>query len=69
VGGALLRMRAEEADGPIEWAQDLSPFTHISKAPAVPVTAAPVLALLAVVAALVLTGLVSLRRRDLALPA
>jgi ABC-2 type transport system permease protein len=50
-------------------AQDLSPFTHIPKAPAVPVTAAPVLALLAVVSALVLTGLVSLRRRDLALPA
>jgi ABC-2 type transport system permease protein len=51
-----------------QWAQDLSPFTHIPKAPAVPVTAAPVLALIAVVAALALTGLVSLRRRDLALP-
>jgi ABC-2 type transport system permease protein len=52
-----------------QWAQDLSPFTHIPKAPAVPVTAAPVLALIAVVAALTLTGLVSLRRRNLALPA
>jgi putative exporter of polyketide antibiotics len=52
-----------------QWAQDLSPFTHIPKAPAVPVTAAPILALIAVVAALALTGLVCLRRRNLALPA
>jgi ABC-2 type transport system permease protein len=52
-----------------QWAQDLSPFTHLPKAPAVPVTAAPVLGLIAVVAALALAGLVSLRRRDLALPA
>ena len=51
------------------WAQDLSPFTHIPKAPAVPVTAGPLLALIAVVAAVALTGLVSLRRRNLALPA
>ncbi len=52
-----------------QWAQDISPFTHVPKAPAVAVTAAPVLALIAVVAALTLTGLVSLRRRNLALPA
>jgi len=52
-----------------QWAQDLSPFTHIPKAPALPVTATPVLALIAVVAALTLAGLVSLRRRNLALPA
>lgn len=52
-----------------QWAQDLSPFTHVPKAPAVPVSAAPVLALIVVVAALTLVGLVSLRRRDLALPA
>ncbi|MGH3462860.1 MAG: ABC transporter permease [Kribbellaceae bacterium] len=52
-----------------QWVQDLSPFTHVPKVPAVPLTAAPVLALLAVVAALTLTGLVSLRHRDLALPA
>jgi ABC-2 type transport system permease protein len=51
------------------WAQDLSPFTHIPKAPAVPITAAPVLALIVVVAVLALTGLVALRRRNLALPA
>jgi ABC-2 type transport system permease protein len=51
-----------------QWAQNLSPFTHIPKAPAVPVTAAPTLALTAAVAALALTGRVSLRRRNLALP-
>jgi ABC-2 type transport system permease protein len=51
------------------WVQDLSPFTHIPKAPSVPVTAAPILALIAVVAALTLTGLVSLRHRNLNLPA
>jgi putative exporter of polyketide antibiotics len=49
-------------------AQDLSPFTHVPKAPAVAVTAAPVLALVAVVAALVLAGLASMRHRNLALP-
>ncbi len=51
-----------------QWAQDLSPFTHVPKAPAVPVTAAPVLALTVVVVAFTVTGLVSLRRRNLALP-
>jgi putative exporter of polyketide antibiotics len=52
-----------------QWAQDLSPFTHVPKAPAVAVTAAPVVGLITVVAGLALIGLVSLRRRDLALPA
>jgi ABC-2 type transport system permease protein len=52
-----------------QWTQNLSPFTHVPKAPAVPVTAAPLLALIAVVAALTLTGVVSLHRRNLALPA
>jgi putative exporter of polyketide antibiotics len=52
-----------------QWAQDLSPFTHVPKAPAVAVTAAPVLALVAAVAALTVAGLVSLRRRNLSLPA
>ncbi|MFC5262747.1 ABC transporter permease [Kribbella qitaiheensis] len=51
------------------WVQDLSPFTHVPKAPAVAVTTAPVLTLLAVVAALTLTGLLSLRHRNLTLPA
>jgi ABC-2 type transport system permease protein len=51
-----------------QWTQDLSPFTHVPKAPALPVTAAPVLALIVVVAALATTGVVSMRRRNLALP-
>ena len=50
------------------WAQDLSPFTHTPKLPGAELTAAPVLALLAVAVALVAAGLVSLRRRNLALP-
>ncbi|RZU53521.1 ABC-2 type transport system permease protein [Krasilnikovia cinnamomea] len=52
-----------------QWVQDLSPFTHLPKAPAMPVTVAPVLTLTVVLAALTLAGLVALRRRDLALPA
>jgi ABC-2 type transport system permease protein len=51
-----------------QWTQDLSPFTHVPKAPALPVTAAPVLALIVVVAALATTGVVSMRRRNLGLP-
>lgn len=49
--------------------QDLSPFTHSPKAPALEVTATPLLALTAVWLALVATGVVALRRRDLTLPA
>lgn len=52
-----------------QWALNLSPFTHIPKAPAVTVTAGPLLALTGVVAALALTSLASLGRRNLALPA
>lgn len=51
------------------WVQDLSPFTHSPKAPAVAVAAAPLLALTAVGAALALAGLAALRRRNLVLPA
>ena len=51
------------------WVQDLSPFTHSPKAPAVAVTAGPLLGLTAVAAGLALAGLAVLRRRDLALPA
>lgn len=51
-----------------QWAQDLSTFTHVPKAPAVAVTPPPVLALVAVVATLTLTGLAALRHRNLALP-
>lgn len=51
------------------WAQDLSPFTHSPKAPAVAVTAPSVLALTVVCIGLGAAGLVALRRRDLVLPA
>jgi ABC-2 type transport system permease protein len=51
------------------WVQDLSPFTHSPKAPAVAVTAAPLLALAAVCLALATAALLVLRRRDLTLPA
>jgi ABC-2 type transport system permease protein len=49
--------------------QDLSPFTHSPKAPAASVTAGPALALTGLGIALVLVGLLALRRRNLALPA
>lgn len=52
-----------------EWAQDVSPFTHIPKAPAAAVTALPVIALIAISAALAAAGLAWFRRRNLALPA
>jgi ABC-2 type transport system permease protein len=51
------------------WVQDLSPFTHTPRAPAVPITAAPLLALTAVVIVFGVAGVVCLRRRNLALPA
>ena len=50
------------------WLQDLSPFTHSPTAPAVAVSASPVLALLAVCLGLTVTALVALRRRSLSLP-
>lgn len=46
--------------------RDLSPFTHLPAAPAVPVDWAPVLAVLAVAVGLGALGLWGLRRRDLA---
>ncbi len=49
--------------------QDLSPFSHSPQAPALPVTAGPVLALTTVALGLAATGLLVLRRRDLSLPA
>ncbi|BCJ49358.1 exporter of polyketide antibiotics [Actinoplanes sp. NBRC 14428] len=51
------------------WVRDLSPFTHVPKAPAVAVGATPLIALGAVLAVLLLAGLIRLRRRDLSLPA
>lgn len=51
------------------WLVDLSPFSHVPNAPAVAVTAAPVVVLGAVAVALAATAGLLLRRRDLALPA
>lgn len=51
------------------WVRDLSPFTHSPKAPALDVTATPLVALTAVCLALIATALVALRRRNLVLPA
>ena len=50
------------------WAKDLSPFTHVPKAPAVPVEAGPVIALTAVVLVVAGSGVAWLRRRNLTLP-
>ena len=51
------------------WAQNLSPFTHTPRLPAAEVDALPILALMAVGAALIVAGLAWFRRRDLGLPA
>jgi ABC-2 type transport system permease protein len=51
-----------------QWVQDLSPFTHIPKAPAADITTFPVVSLIAISAVLAVTGLVAFRRRNLALP-
>jgi ABC-2 type transport system permease protein len=51
------------------WVQDLSPFTHSPKAPAVAVTAAPLLALVGVGVVVGVAALMALRRRNLVLPA
>ena len=50
------------------WVQDLSPFSYAPKAPAVSITAMPVLTTLLVAAALMAVALVWLRRRDLGPP-
>jgi ABC-2 type transport system permease protein len=51
------------------WLLDLSPFTHVPNAPAVPVTAGPVLGLVAAGALPAAVGALAMRYRDLALPA
>ncbi|RYV52803.1 ABC transporter permease [Pengzhenrongella frigida] len=51
------------------WLLDLSPFTHVPNAPAVAISLAPVLGLLAACALLASAGVVAMRRRNLALPA
>jgi ABC-2 type transport system permease protein len=52
-----------------QWILDLSPFTHLPKAPANPIGASQLVILLVVSLALVALGLTGLRRRDLELPA
>jgi ABC-2 type transport system permease protein len=49
--------------------QNLSPFAHSPQAPAMAVTAGPILALTIVAVGLAVTGLLVLRRRNLTLPA
>ena len=51
-----------------KWVQDISPFTHIPKAPAADITAVPLLSLVAISAVIGVAGLVAFRRRNLALP-
>jgi ABC-2 type transport system permease protein len=48
-----------------EWLRRISPFTHTPQAPLQQITAAPLIALLAVVAVLMLGGFVGLRQRDI----
>jgi ABC-2 type transport system permease protein len=48
------------------WVRDLSPFTHVPTLPGGQVTVAPLLVMLAIASALVAAGLLTLRRRDLA---
>jgi ABC-2 type transport system permease protein len=52
-----------------QWAQDISPFTHVPKLPAADVSVFPLLALLGVSVVLAGVAVAWLRRRDLALPA
>jgi ABC-2 type transport system permease protein len=51
------------------WLMDLSPFTYVPNAPAVPVSPAPVLGLALACVLLAAAAVIWLRRRDLALPA
>lgn len=52
-----------------DWVLNLSPFTHVPMAPIAEITFGSSLVLLGVAAVLAVTGMVSARRRDLALPA
>lgn len=52
-----------------QWAQDLSPFTHIPKVPATSLTSLPLLALAGITVALLAAAIAAARRRNLLLPA
>jgi ABC-2 type transport system permease protein len=51
------------------WLLDVSPFSHVPNAPAVAITAGPLLGLTAACVLLAGVGVLALRRRDLLLPA
>jgi ABC-2 type transport system permease protein len=51
------------------WLLDLSPFTHVPNAPAVSISLGPVLGLVTACALLAVAGALSMRHRNLALPA
>jgi ABC-2 type transport system permease protein len=59
-GGATLQLP--------RWMQDISPFTHIPKAPAAEVTTTPLGVLLVISGVLAVAGLLVFRRRNLVLP-
>jgi ABC-2 type transport system permease protein len=48
-----------------QWLLDLSPFTHLPKVPGGPVSATPLILLLAITVGLAAAGLIGLRRRDI----
>jgi ABC-2 type transport system permease protein len=64
VVAVVVGLLAEVLDLP-GWARDLSPFQHTPALPAAPLRVFPVAVLLVVAAALVVVGLVGLRRRDI----
>ena len=51
------------------WVQNLSAFTHVPKVPAVQVTAAPMITLVAISLVICVAGGIAFRNRNLALPA
>ena len=67
--GALVAFLLLGQLGPVlqldQWALNLSPFTHAPQVPAEPLTATPVVALLAAAAALGAVGFAGFRRRDI----